>query len=168
MSVTRVLGIDTSLRGTGLGVVEGRGNALSAVTLNTLHCPSAWPHSRCLARIDEGITDMIAETKPDAVAIEGIFHCRNVKTAIILGQARGAAIAACARQGLPVFEYSPRRVKQAACGTGAASKEQMIRMVTSMLRLAVDPKSDEADALALAVCHLNSRTTVAALSAEPI
>lgn len=168
MSAVRVLGIDTSLRGTGLGVVEARGNTYSAVAVDTLRCPAGWPHSRCLVRIDEGIGAVIAETKPDAVAIEGIFHCRNVKTAIVLGQARGTAITACARNGLQVFEYSPRRAKQAVCGSGAASKEQMIRMMISMLGLDAEPSSDEADALALAVCHLNSRTTVAAMSAKPI
>lgn len=94
--------------------------------------------------------------KPDAVALEGGFFCKNVKTAVILGEARGVVIAACAGAGVPVYEYSPRRVKQAVVGFGNAGKEQVQKMVMAILRLDEKPHEDAADALAIALCHLHT------------
>jgi crossover junction endodeoxyribonuclease RuvC len=164
----RVLGIDTSLRSTGLGVVERQGSGLRAVAYRAVSVPQKQPHSECLRRIHEAIHAMIEEARPDAASIEGIFHCRNVRTAVTLGQARGVAIAACAARAVPVFEYSPRRMKQSVCGSGAAPKEQVARMVVKMLNLSGDPGSDEADALALAICHLHSMTSIQALAPKAI
>ncbi|MGQ9660780.1 MAG: crossover junction endodeoxyribonuclease RuvC, partial [Kiritimatiellia bacterium] len=90
-------------------------------------------------------------------AIEGGFYCKNVRTALLLGEARGVAIAACAAHGLPVYEYAPRRVKQAIVGFGAADKVQVRRMVARLLALSREPHEDEGDALALAICHLHDR-----------
>ena len=164
----RVLGIDTSLRSTGMGVVERRGAQFRAVACRTLSVPQKEPHSECLRRIQEGIVALIAEASPEAASIEGIFHCRNVRTAVILGQARGVAIAACAVAGLPVYEYSPRRMKQSICGSGAAQKDQVGKMVAKMLGLTVQPADDETDALALAICHFHSLSTVQALAPHTI
>ena len=164
----RVLGIDTALRSTGIGVVEDRPGGLRAVDFGRIHNPQDWPHSRCLLAIQEGIGDVIEKTRPDCAAVEGAFFSRNVKTAMILGQARGVAIAACTRHGLPIYEYSPRRVKQAVVGSGAAAKEQVGKMIASLLGLEKPPQNDAADALALAICHLNSRTNVRGLEPHAI
>ena len=164
----RVLGVDTSLRSTGVGVVEGRGNRLSTVEYGTIKTPQSKPLSECLVSLSAGLTEIIGRTKPSAVALEGIFYCKNVKTAVILGEARGAAIAACAECGLPVFEYAPRRVKQAVVGFGGAGKEQVRKMVMTLLALKEEPQEDASDALAIAICHLHSATRLAALSPKTI
>ena len=108
------------------------------------------------------------EHEPQAVAIEGVFYAKNVKTMLILSHARGAIIAQCARMGIPVYEYEPRRVKLAVVGTGGAQKEQVQKMVKTLLNLPEVPQNDAADALALAITHLHNRSPLAALSASPI
>ncbi len=164
----RVLGVDTSLRSSGVAVVEREGTALRAVIHRTIKNQQKLSHSTCLRNIHEGIMAAIDETEPSLAAIEGIFHFKNSKTAVTLGQARGVVIVACALRNIPVFEYAPRRVKQAVCGTGAASKDQVGRMVTTMLHLAEAPQEDAADALAIAICHLNSQTSIASLAPKEI
>ncbi|MFO7869952.1 MAG: crossover junction endodeoxyribonuclease RuvC [Kiritimatiellia bacterium] len=164
----RVLGIDTSLRSTGIGVVEAEGNCLRAVTRRTIKAPRDRPVSECLRRLNEGIAEVIETTAAEEAAVEGGFYCRNVRTAMVLGEARGAAIASCASQGVAVYEYSPRRVKQAVVGTGSADKSQVRRMLMSILGLREEPGEDEGDALAIAVCHLHSRTSYQALQPESI
>jgi len=154
---TRVLGIDASLRSTGVGIVEAAGNRLSAIEYGLLKVPARWPLSECLRRLHQGVSDLIDRCDPVAVAVEGVFFCKNVKTAVILGQARGAAIAACAAKDLPVYEYAPRRVKQAVVGYGTASKEQVRKMVMSLLALQEEPQEDAGDALGIAICHLHSK-----------
>lgn len=153
-SITTVLGIDTSLRGTGLGVVASDGLRQKALFYDVIKIPASWPHSRCMQRIRADVAKAIADHKPDVVAIEGIFYCKNVKVAISLGEARGAALCACAEAGLEVFEYSPRSVKKGIVGTGSASKGQVSHMIKAMLGLAEEPPSDAADALAIALCHI--------------
>ena len=164
----RVLGIDTALRSTGIGVVEDRAGGLRAIDFGRIRNRQDAPHSQCLITIAEGIGDVIEKTHPDCAVIEGAFFSRNARTAMILGQARGAAIVACAGRGLPVYEYSPRRVKQAIVGSGGAPKEQIGRMIAALLGLAKPPQHDAADALALAVCHLNSRTSVRGLEPDTL
>lgn len=164
----RVLGIDTSLRSTGLGIVEARGSVLTAVEYGRVHNPDRLPLSECLRRLDVAIRETIGRTRPEVAAIEDIFFAKNARTAMVLGEARGVVIAACAAGGLPVFEYPPRRVKQAIAGSGAAEKVQVRRMVMTLLSLADEPQEDAGDALAIAICHLNTRTAVAALSPKPI
>ena len=153
----RVLGIDTALRKTGLGVVEQRGSAFRALHYGLVKNSAKLPHSTCLLNLVTGVQEAVASWQPQAVAIEGVYYFKNPKTAVILGQARGAVIAACAALNLPVFEYAPRRVKQAVVGVGSAQKHQMVAMMRSLLNLAEDPGEDEADALALALCHLHAR-----------
>jgi len=166
--ICRVLGVDTALRTTGVGVVESIGSRLSAVHFGTIHNSPARPLSECLLALQDGIAALIAEHHPDSVAIEGVFFAKNVRTTRVLGEARGAIIAQCARLNLPVFEYEPRRVKQAVTGAGGASKEQVQSMVISLLHLPEQPSEDAADALAIAICHLNNRTRITALSTKPI
>ena len=159
----RVLGIDTSLRSTGLGVVEASGSRMAAVEFGTVRAPARAPLSECLTRLFQGIGEILERVRPQAVAIEGAFFFKNAGTAMILGETRGVAIAACALRGVPVFEYAPRRVKQAVVGFGGAGKAQVQKMIVSLLSLRETPPEDASDALALAICHLHSRTGYAAL-----
>lgn len=163
-----ILGVDTSLRSTGVGVVAATGNRLSAVWYDRIRNPPDRPLSACLLTLADGLAAVIASHRPEAVAIEGVFFAKNVRTTLILGQARGAVIAQCARLGVPVYEYEPRRVKQAVVGHGGAVKEQIQRMVMSLLGLPELPQEDAADALALAICHHHNRTRLRLLGTTPL
>lgn len=164
----RVLGIDTSLRSTGVGILDAAGSRMVPVYYGTIKNPPSRPLSACLVHLEDEIAKLIAEHQPQAVAIEGIFYAKNVKTMLILSHARGAIIAQCARLGVPVYEYEPRRVKMAVAGFGGAQKEQIQKMVKTLLGLREEPQNDAADALGLAITHLHNRTALSALSAEPI
>ena len=167
-SPIRVLGIDTSLRSTGVGILDAAGSRMTPVYYGTVKNPAGRPLSACLLHLQDEITALIQTHEPQAVAIEGIFYAKNVKTMMILCHARGAIIAQCARMGLPVYEYEPRRVKMAVAGYGGAEKAQIQKMVKTLLGLHEEPQNDAADALALAITHLHNRTALAALSAEPV
>jgi crossover junction endodeoxyribonuclease RuvC len=154
-----ILGIDPSLRGTGYGVIQtGKPNP-SVLAQGTIACPKDWERSRCLARISQTLREVLRQFKPDICVVEGLFFAQNIKTAIIMGEARGAALAAVAEAGLDIFEIAPRKVKQAIVGYGAAQKIAVAKMVQRMLNLAELPAPDAADALALALAHAqeNSR-----------
>lgn len=153
----RILGVDTSLRSTGYAVVEVRGSRHAAVEFGVVKCPAAWPSSRCLARLAGEIKAVVERARPSEAAVEGIFYCRNVRTAVVLGAARGVVMAMCAAAELPVYEYPPRQVKLAAVGHGAAQKAQVGRMMMAMLGLSEPPPEDAADALAIALCHAQHR-----------
>jgi crossover junction endodeoxyribonuclease RuvC len=168
LASVRVLGIDASLRSTGLGILDAAGSRMVPVWYGTIKNPAGRPLSACLLHLQEEIDKLIREHEPQAVAIEGVFYAKNVKTMLILSHARGAIIAQCTRLGLPVYEYEPRRVKMAVCGFGGAQKEQIQKMVKTLLNLPEMPQNDAADALALAITHLHNRTALAALSAPPI
>jgi len=164
----RVLGVDTSLRSTGVGILDAAGSRMTPVWYGTVKNPAGRPLSACLVHLQDEIDRLIREHEPQAVAIEGIFYAKNVKTMLILSHARGAIIAQCARMGLPVYEYEPRRVKMAVAGFGGAEKAQIQKMVKTLLGLHEEPQNDAADALALAITHLHNSTALAALSAEPV
>lgn len=153
----RVLGVDTSLRCSGLAVVERVGGRLSVLYRGVVKSASGSSVATALARLHEETGRLIETFSPGEAAIEGIFFCKNVRTAVTLGEARGVVIAACARASVPVFEYAPRRVKQGLVGRGAAGKEQVRRMVMALLGMTDEPTEDEADALAIALCHINQR-----------
>ena len=164
----RILGVDTSLRSTGLGLIQVRGSRLEVVEQALVKNPAAWSLSRCLVHLHTAIGEILERGKPGIVAIEGIFFCKNVRTAVILGEARGVVIAACGAAGVSVYEYSPRRVKQAVVGFGGAGKDQVIRMVTSLLGLSAAPAEDAADALAIAICHAHAGKYGALMGAKEI
>ena len=154
-----ILGIDPSLRGTGYGVIRtGRPNPV-ALAHGTIACPKDWERSRCLAKISQTLRDVLLEYSPEVCVVEGLFFAQNLKTAIVMGEARGAALAAVAETGVEIFEIATRKVKQAMVGYGAAQKIAVAKMVQRMLRLAELPAPDAADALALALVHAqeNSR-----------
>lgn len=164
----RVLGVDTSLRCTGLGVVQATGNRLEALWYGCVKNPQKLSLSACLFHLRQDLRICLDEWKPDAVAVEGVFFARNVKTAMLLGHARGVVLAEAAATGCPICEYAPRRVKQAVVGTGTAQKAQVIRMIMRLLNLKEEPPEDAADAMAIAICHLNGRTSLAALQTKTI
>ena len=162
----KVLGIDASLRGTGLAVIELQGSRAAARHWEVVEMPAQAPHSECLKAIRERIDAALAAHRPGAAAMEGGFFCKNAKVALVLGEVRGVAIACCAAAGVPVFEYSPRRAKQNVTGWGAAPKEQVAKMVKAVLGLAEMPPPDATDALALALCH--AQTSRGLFKGEPI
>ena len=165
----RVMGIDTSLRSTGYGIIDAAGSASVPVAYGRIKNAQGTPLSACLLHLREEVARLIAEHHPDVVSIEKVIYARNAKTAMILAHARGAVISQCAAGGIPIYEYEPRRVKSAVVGVGLAEKEQVQRMVKAMLGLAEIPQNDAADALALAITHVHNRTGLVALqSAEPI
>jgi crossover junction endodeoxyribonuclease RuvC len=148
-----ILGLDPSLRGTGYGVIRMEKRRPIALAHGTIVCPSDWLHSRCLARITETLRDVLGEHRPTLCVVEGLFYAQNLKTAIVLGEARGAALAVLAEAGLDICEIATRKVKQAIVGYGAAQKLAVARMVQRMLQLQEMPAPDAADALALALAH---------------
>ena len=164
----KVLGIDTSLRSTGFGVVESKGSSLSAIEYGRIRIPATRPLSACLRQLHEGISELLDRHALSAVAIEGVFFSRNAKTALILGEARGSVIAVCASRGLSIYEYAPRRVKQAVVGFGNADKEQVRHMVMTLLALEEEPQEDAGDALAVAICHLHGSAGHEALRPKAI
>ena len=151
----KVLGIDPSLRGTGLSVIDARADGTVVyVESMTVKNPPEMTMAECLARIYSETSAMIARNNPVCAAIEQSVYVQNFKTALILGSSRGAAIAAAAGAHLEVFEYPPLRIKQAVIGYGRASKEQIAKSVSSMVDGAPILPPDEADASGAALTHL--------------
>jgi crossover junction endodeoxyribonuclease RuvC len=148
-----ILGLDPSLRGTGYGVVRLAKPCPQALSHGTISCPANWTRSRCLARILEGLRKVLQQHPPGVCVVEGLFYAQNLQTALIMGEARGAAMAAIAEAGLDIYELAPRKVKQAIVGFGGAQKLAVAKMVQRMLRLSEPPAPDAADALALALAY---------------
>jgi crossover junction endodeoxyribonuclease RuvC len=159
-----VLGVDPSLRGTGFGVIRSGKPHWITLAQGTISCPKEWEHSRCLVKIASVLREIIREHQPTVCVIEGLFFAQNLKTALIMGEARGAALCAIGEGGMEIYEIAPRKVKQAIVGYGAAQKIAVAKMVQRMLALPELPESDAADALALALTHVQStgRYTLAA------
>jgi crossover junction endodeoxyribonuclease RuvC len=146
-----VLGIDPSLRGTGYGILRVERGGARLVTCGTVHCAAGWARSRCLLAIAQTLRDVLRQNSPEVCVIEGLFYAQNLQTALIMGEARGVAMAAAAEAGLEIYEIATRKVKQAIVGYGAAQKLAVAKMVQRMLSLPELPTPDAADALALAL-----------------
>jgi crossover junction endodeoxyribonuclease RuvC len=151
------LGIDPGSRVTGYGIVEQAGGRIVRVDHGEIRIKKGEPFTRCLSRIFDELTEVIGRTKPDAVAIEDIFYGKNVKSLIKQGHVRGVALLAASRSGLPVHEYSPLEVKKAVVGYGRAEKQQVQVMIQAILRLGEMLPEDASDALAVAICHTNTK-----------
>jgi crossover junction endodeoxyribonuclease RuvC len=158
----RILGIDPGLRVTGFGVLEARGGTLTYVTSGCIRAGTGNLPTR-LGIIARDLAHLIAEIVPSEVAVERVFVNVNPSTTLLLGQARGAAIAAAVLAGLTVTEYTAGQVKQAVVGGGRAQKFQVQEMVRRLLALPGLPAPDAADALAAAICHAHAATGVGAL-----
>ena len=148
-----ILGIDPSLRGTGYGVIRIAKPFPKTLAQGTISCPAGWEHSRCLLQILQSLRGILREHHPEVCVVEGLFYAQNLKTALVMGEARGAALAAVAEAGLEIYELAPRKVKQAIVGYGAAQKVAVAKMVQRLLNLPAPPAPDAADALALALTH---------------
>jgi crossover junction endodeoxyribonuclease RuvC len=166
-----VLGVDPGLSRCGYGVVTRRGSALAAVAGGVISTEPTVPLPDRLRTLAEELRALVAEFKPGAVVVERVFFQVNVRTAMATGQAAGVALLAASEAGCEVAQYTSNEVKQALVGYGSATKEQVQRMVASVLGLAEPPRPpDVADALALAACHLTTqplRRAVAAAIGEP-
>ena len=153
----RVLGIDPGMAIMGYGVVEERNNGMKVLDYGVATTPSDMETPQRLLHIFDSVEQLIVQYSPDAMAYEELFFNKNVKTALIIGHARGVAVLAGARKGIDLFEYTPLQVKQAVVGYGRADKRQVQQMVKLLLNLREIPKPDDAaDALAVAVCHIHS------------
>jgi crossover junction endodeoxyribonuclease RuvC len=159
----RVLGIDCGTQFTGFGVVEFDADArLTCLSCGTIQVSPRVDMAQRLRSIFDRLGAVIQQYEPDEVAIEGVFYAVNAKSALKLGQVRGVAMLAAANAGLPVAEYAPLAIKSAVVGYGRAEKEQVQHMVKQLLRLDETPSSpDAADALAIAICHLHTSSTLA-------
>lgn len=155
--IMRVLAIDASLRNSGVAVIESNGGKFHALYFGGIHNPSSLRMSACLVAIRDRLVELIQTHQPDCCALESVIYVQSYKTAITLGAARGSAIMAAAERGLPVFEYAPKRIKQATVGNGSADKTQVAFMVRALLGLTETPADDAADALAIGLTHLRAQ-----------
>lgn len=152
---TRIIGIDPGSRLTGYGIIEKDGAVLRFVDAGTIRTESQDMPER-LKRIFAGIDRIVRFHQPTQAAVEQVFMAQNPDSALKLGQARGAAIAALVNLDLAVSEYTARQIKQSVVGYGAANKEQVQMMVMNILKLSIKPQADAADALAAAICHAHA------------
>ncbi|OOZ40120.1 crossover junction endodeoxyribonuclease RuvC [Solemya pervernicosa gill symbiont] len=157
--MTRILGIDPGSRITGFGIIETEGMKSRHIASGHLKIKGDSLPER-LKQIFDGVSEVLAEFSPDEMAIEKVFMARNADSALKLGQARGAAICAGVTHDLTVSEYSPTQIKQAVVGTGRADKAQVQHMVAQILSIAEKLQADQADALAIALCHGHTSKTM--------
>jgi crossover junction endodeoxyribonuclease RuvC len=158
--VIRLLGIDPGLRFTGWGVVESDGNRLRHVADGVISTDAIADVPLRLKFLDDALAVLLARFAPDEAAVEETYVNRNATATLKLGYARGVALLAPARWGIPVFEYGAKTVKMAVVGTGNADKVQVGLMVRRLLPGAVQGRADAADALAVAICHAHQRTAL--------
>jgi crossover junction endodeoxyribonuclease RuvC len=162
-----VLGIDPGVANTGYGVVAQHGGRLVALDGGVIETAAGTDPARRLAEIHGGVAGLIDEYRPDAVAVEDLYFGTNARSAFAVGQARGAVLLAAGQRGVPCASYTPQQVKGAVCGSGRAAKDQVQRMVQTLLALSDLPRPDHAaDALAVAICHANGAPMAAALAAQ--
>jgi crossover junction endodeoxyribonuclease RuvC len=154
--ILRVLAVDPALRNTGYAVLEQAAKTIRTVAYGVIQNPAKLLTSGCLVAIREKLSELIQQHRPTECAVESTIYVQSFRTAITLGSVRGAVLIAAAEHGLPIYDYAPREVKQAAVGRGGAGKEQVAFMMRSMLRLRETPPPDAADALAVALTHLQS------------
>ncbi|MGZ3649087.1 MAG: crossover junction endodeoxyribonuclease RuvC [Syntrophales bacterium] len=160
VSALRVLGIDPGIHITGYAVVEKQKSSLKHVMHGEIKMARGSSLSSRLSMIYDRLVEVINESSPDAIVVEDVFYGRNIKSLIRQGETRGVVILAGARTRIPVYEYTPLEVKKAVVGYGRAEKHQIQNMVKAILNLSDLPPADGADALAIAICHLNSLKVV--------
>ena len=152
----RVLSIDPAVRNTGYAVLEGDPRKPVVLAFDVISIPKSIPQSAALAAVRTHLANVIRKFQPEEVAVEGIIYVQSHQTAISMGAARAAAMIAAADHGLKIYEYSPKKVKMAVVGKGTADKQQVAFMVRALLGLAETPPPDAADALAIAMAHLQA------------
>ncbi len=152
----RVLGVDPGLGITGFSILDSKRNKTNLLAYGTIKSNSKDNLPKRLNYIFEEINKILDQFSPDVLAIEDAFYSNNVKSAMVLGQARGTIILSAAQANLPVYEFAPRKVKMSVCGNGAATKEQVSYMVGKILQLKQTPKPlDVSDAMAVGICFIN-------------
>ena len=155
----RVFGIDPGSVRTGYGCVDTDGRRHRLVMCGAIAVPARAPFAERLHLIHTGLAELLADCRPDSVAIENLFHANNVRSALKLGHARGVAMLAAVEAGVTLFEYTPAEIKRAVVGYGRAEKPQVQQMVKLLLGMAAAPSPhDAADALAVAICHVHHHT----------
>ncbi|TAH62994.1 MAG: crossover junction endodeoxyribonuclease RuvC [Gottschalkiaceae bacterium] len=152
-----IFGVDPGIAIVGYGVLEYKGNKFNVIDYGAIQTSNEYTFPERLKIVYDELTELLDKYKPDALAIEELFFNKNAKTAIIIGQARGAQILAAVNKGIEIYEYTPLQVKQGVVGYGRADKRQIQEMVKILLNLEKIPKPDDvADALAVAICHAHS------------
>ena len=157
----RILGIDPGVAIVGFGVVDSEGGTQRMVQYGAINTPANTPLAARLVQIEQDLMELLQQFKPDEVAIEELFFSKNITTGIAVAHARGVILATVEKAGIPLYEYTPMQVKQAVVGYGLAEKNQVMDMTKRLLKLRSIPKPDDAaDALAIAICHGRSATSL--------
>lgn len=157
----RILGIDPGYATIGFGLIEGERAQYRMVTYGAITTPAGLPLSKRLYQIDRDMEELIGQLKPDVISVEELFFNTNITTGIAVAHGRGVILLAAERLGVPIFEYTPMQVKQAVAGYGGADKRQVMLMTQRLLSMKQIPRPDDAaDALAIAICHGRSATSL--------
>lgn len=157
----RILGIDPGIAIVGFGLIESNRGSVQMLQYGAVTTEAGLPLATRLVQIENDMTALIAQLKPDEIAIEELFFSKNITTGIAVAHGRGVILCTAERLGVPIFEYTPMQVKQAVAGYGLADKKQVMDMTKRLLKLKAVPKPDDAaDALAIAICHARSATSL--------
>ncbi|PIX99996.1 crossover junction endodeoxyribonuclease RuvC [bacterium (Candidatus Howlettbacteria) CG_4_10_14_3_um_filter_37_10] len=160
-----ILGIDPRTATTGYGVIKKEGSVLTVLEYGCIRTEANQDLKIRLRIIEEDLIEIIESFKPDVASVEQLFFCNNAKTALAVGHARGVILLTLEKSGMPVYEYTPLQVKQAVSGYGKASKKQIQEMVKILLKMKEIPRPDDAaDALAIAMCHLQNANFIDKIS----
>ena len=164
----RILGIDPGLAIVGFGLIEAETGKTQMLQYGAVTTPAGLPLAARLVQLERDMEELIAQLRPEAIAVEELFFS-NITTGIAVAHARGIILCTAAKSGIPLFEYTPMQVKQAVVGYGLAEKRQVMDMVRRLLKLKAVPRPDDAaDALALAICHARSATSLLARAQNPV
>lgn len=157
----RILGIDPGIAVVGFGLIESNRGSMRMLQYGAVTTEAGLPLATRLVQIENDMTALIAQLKPDEIAVEELFFSKNITTGIAVAHGRGVILCTAERLGVPIFEYTPMQVKQAVAGYGLADKKQVMDMTKRLLKLKAVPKPDDAaDALAIAICHARSATSL--------
>ncbi len=157
----RILGIDPGVATIGFGVIEADRTRQQLIQYGVITTPAGLPLSRRLLQISEDMRELIDSFSPDEIAVEELFFSKNITTGIAVAHGRGVLLLEAERAGVPLYEYTPMQVKQAVAGYGAADKKQVMLMTQRLLKMKQIPRPDDAaDALAIAICHGRSATSL--------
>ena len=157
----RILGIDPGIAIVGFGLVESNRGSVRMLQYGAVTTEAGLPLATRLVQIENDMTALISQLKPDEIAVEELFFSKNITTGIAVAHGRGVILCTAERLGVPIFEYTPMQVKQAVAGYGLADKKQVMDMTKRLLKLKAVPKPDDAaDALAIAICHARSATSL--------
>ena len=157
----RILGIDPGIAIVGFGLIESNRGSVRMLQYGAVTTEAGLPLATRLVQIENDMTALIAQLKPDEIAVEELFFSKNITTGTAVAHGRGVILCTAERLGIPIFEYTPMQVKQAVAGYGLADKKQVMDMTKRLLKLKAVPKPDDAaDALAIAICHARSATSL--------